>query len=441
MPAATASSEIELVPEVTCPNCWHPFPPEAAVYIAGHSNLAGDPRLEDPNELRRFVPTRFRPDCAAIDVEGTACRELACPNCHLLVPRVLFERRSLFLSIFGRPTSGKSYFLAAMTRQMKRTLPKYLGLGVTQPHPSSNKLVQDYENSLFNHPNVDALVSLDKTQESGSRWYQFVKFGDSLRPHPRPMFFQITPLATHPRGGEKASAYARTLCLYDNAGESFTPGKDTANNPVTQHMSKAAGLFFVFDPTQEPMFLRACRDRSDDPQVKENLKDRGQDAVNDPQHVILSTADQSVKKLLRREVAQPLDVPLMVILTKFDAWKHLLGCDLPAFHSLPPDGQLSGLRLTKLEEASRLLRNIMLEFDPAIVAAAERFSRHVYYVPCSATGCSPRLVGYDASGKPIYKFRVGDLAPQWAEVPLLWMLSRHVSGLVPTIGGDLSAKR
>jgi hypothetical protein len=369
----------------------------------------------------------------------TACRDLACPNCHLLIPRVLFERRStLFLSIFGRPSAGKSYFLAAMMRQMKRTLPRLFSLGVTEPHPPSNRLAQEYENALFNHPNPDALCDLPTTQEAGDRWYQIVRFGEERRQYPRPMFFQVAPLAGHPNGAN-AARFARTLCLYDNAGESFEPGKDTPNNPVTQHMARSAGLFFVFDPTQEPHFLRACAGRTADPQVAENMRDRGQDSVIDPQHVILSTADQNVKKYLGREIASPLDVPLVVIVAKHDAWGHLLGEDLPDFR-IPPRKAVapgatavSGLRLSVVEEQSQRIRSLMLDLAPEIVAATERFSRHVYFVPVSATGTAPRVVGRDpTTERPTYKFRVGDLSPRWVEVPLLWMLSRHVPGLVPT---------
>jgi hypothetical protein len=440
MSSEAAQGAIELLAEVTCPNCWHRFPPESSLYIAGHSTLTGDPRLEDRREKRRFMPTRFTPDGAALDIMGTACRDLACPNCHLLVPRVLLERRStVFLSIFGRPSSGKSYFLAAMMRQMKRTLPRLFALGVTEPHPPSNRLAQAYENSLFNHPNVEAFSDIPKTQEAGDQWYQQVKFGDELRQYPRPMFFQIAPLAGHPNG-DNAARYARTLCLYDNAGESFEPGKDTPNNPVTQHMARSSGLFFIFDPTQEPLFLRQCSGRTTDPQVEENMRDRGQDSVTDPQHVVLSTASQNVKKYLGREIARQLDVPLMVIVSKFDAWRHLLGGDLPDFHVTPkPQGAgqpvVSGLRISVLEEVSGRIKDLMRELAPEVLSATEQFSRHVYFVPSSATGCAPRVVGRDErSGKPTYKFRVGDLSPHWAEVPLLWMMSRHVAGLVPTSG-------
>lgn len=432
MSFAPVSASVDLTPEVTCANCWHTFPPEGALYIAGHSKLTGDPRLEDQREKRRFTPTRFKPNGSAMDIEGTDCRDLACPNCHLLVPRVLFERQSsLFYSIFGRPSSGKSYFLASMMRQMKRTLPRLFGLGVTEPHAASNRLFQEYENSLFNHPSLDAMVDLPKTQETGDRWYQIVRFGDELRQYPRPMFFQISPLLNHPNGGDRASRFARTLCLYDNAGESFAPGKDTPNNPVTQHMGRSNGLFFIFDPTQEPEFLRRCQKRSLDPQIEENSRDRGQDAVIDPQHTILSTANQYVKKYLRLEIAQPLATPLVVVATKFDAWKHLLGGGLPEFHARPPSTDVAGLRRAVIEEVSRRLRSLMLELAPAVVAETERFSRQVTFVPCSATGCSPRLLGRTDQGNPICKFRVGDLSPLWAEVPLLWMLARSVDGLVP----------
>lgn len=55
-------STIELADKVMCPNCWHKFPPEDSLYIANSVNLAGDPRLTNPRELRRFLPTRFTAD-------------------------------------------------------------------------------------------------------------------------------------------------------------------------------------------------------------------------------------------------------------------------------------------------------------------------------------------------------------------------------------------
>ncbi|NQW48970.1 MAG: hypothetical protein HQ464_14515 [Planctomycetes bacterium] len=428
------NTAINLVPQVRCPNCWHAFAPESVLFIASSQDLAGDPRLEDPEERRRFIATRFRPDGAAVDEMGMDCRDLACPNCHLLVPRVLFEQRAtMFLSIFGRPQSGKSYLLAAMMRQSKRLLPQKFGLGFTEPHPPSNRLVQSYENSLFNHPDPEALVDIPKTMSAdfgGRLWYQVVKFGDEIHRFPRPMFFQVVPLVNHPNGGN-ASQYARTLCLYDNAGEDFEAGRqDKPNNPVTQHLARSSGLMFVFDPTQEPAFLRACHGRSADPQIEANIKVSAGEIL-DPQATILATADQNVKKFLGRPIAEPLETPLVVVVTKHDAWKHMLGGDLPAFIGEPKTGGICGLQVAVIEEISQRLRGLLMQHTPEVVAAAQRFSRHVYFVPVSATGCAPVQAG-EQDGRPDYKFRAGSVSPYWIEVPLLWLLARHVQGLVPT---------
>ena len=41
-------------------------------------------------------------------------------------------------------------------------------------------------------------------------------------------------------------------------------------------------------------------------------------------------------------------------------------------------------------------------------------------------------VNGEQDGRPDYKFRAGSVSPYWIEVPLLWLLARHVQGLVPT---------
>ena len=71
---------------VTCPHCWNEFPPDRALWIAQHPDLVGDPRL-GADQPQRFLPTRFNVQGAAIDSRGFACHGLACPKCHLAVPR------------------------------------------------------------------------------------------------------------------------------------------------------------------------------------------------------------------------------------------------------------------------------------------------------------------------------------------------------------------
>jgi hypothetical protein len=240
----------------------------------------------------------------------------------------------------------------------------------------------------------------------------------------------------HP-GADRPLRVARTICLYDNAGEHFEPGHAKPSSPETQHLSRSSALMFVFDPTQEPRFVAECRGKSTDPQFAESSSDRPLDQVIDPQDVILTTADQNVKQWMGRELAAPLEVPLVVVVAKADAWAHLVKGGLPPFYAGDDESMaVQGFRAATVEFVSGRVRELLLRLCPAIVTAAERFSRRVCYIPTSATGCAPIIDGFSdppppAIPKPIYKFRKGSIDPVWAEVPFLWILDRLTTGLVP----------
>ena len=96
---------IKLLARVTCPHCWESFPPEQVLWISEHVDLLGDPML-GPERQQRFLPSRFTAHGDAVDARGMTCRSLACPHCHLPVPRAMLEMEPLFLSILGSPASG-----------------------------------------------------------------------------------------------------------------------------------------------------------------------------------------------------------------------------------------------------------------------------------------------------------------------------------------------
>ena len=250
-----------------------------------------------------------------------------------------------------------------------------------------------------------------------------------FRSYPRPLFFQVAPTGRHPNAN-KPLRYMRTICLYDNSGEHFRPGFAKPNRPETEHLARSSAMLFVFDPTREPAFIERCRIASKDPQFEITARLR----ENEPQDVILATADQNVKKWMGREIADPLENPLVVILAKFDAWKHFVAGDLPPF-ATGQEGDFSTLQGFNADEVQRIsakMRDLMLTMCPSIVATAERFSRRVCYIPTSATGCSPVVAGHDPeTGEPILKHRRGSIRPIWAEVPLLWILHQLTTGLVP----------
>lgn len=101
-------SENVLRERVTCPHCWESFAPERILWISEHNDLLDDPLL-GADEQQRFVPTRFNVDGDALDAKGFPCHALACPRCHLGIPRPLLELEPLFMSIFGARAAASHF--------------------------------------------------------------------------------------------------------------------------------------------------------------------------------------------------------------------------------------------------------------------------------------------------------------------------------------------
>jgi len=307
-----------LLDRITCPHCWEHFAPEKVLWISEHQDLLGDPKL-GPEQQQRFLPTRFTVTGEAVDARGFACQQLACPSCHLAVPRPFLEMEPLFLSIFGAPGSGKSYLLAAMTWELRKVLPLNFAMSFSDADPVLNRVLNDYEESLFSSPRADELVPLAnlirKTEEQGEL-YDMVAYGTQNVSYPRPFVFAMQPQLSHPNAA-KAESLSRVICLYDNAGESFQPGKDTVASPVTRHMAQSRSLFFVFDPTQDSRFRKHCDEKLGPASAAKMSR----------QEPILQEAAARIRRYVGLKQTDKHSRPLIVIVTKCDAWLHLTGED------------------------------------------------------------------------------------------------------------------
>lgn len=424
--APSQESKQRLVNGITCPHCWHRFPPAELRFVATSAPLAFDHRLPG-GAGRRFLPSVFTFTGDAIDPAGGTCTETACPNCHLKVPRLLTLRDTFTASIFGSPSSGKSYLLAAMIRMLSDRLGPYR-LAIDDVDAESNAIIHDYEKSLFDQPTPESPVKLLKTDTLGD-WYQTVVFGATRKTLPKPFLYRLDPLRSHP-AYDKALAKAPVLCIYDNAGESFEPGSEREDSPVTRHMASARGLLFIFDPTQETSFRAACREQSRDPQWADDRRNR--------QQTLFSEALARVLKFRGMQPTDRVDTPMVVILPKFDAWSFLLGKNpLPSpFRDVPLNDGSGSIRVydaPTVRRVSDLCRRILAKHaEPMLTRIEERcVASKVLFVPVSATGCGP--AGQDEQGK--YYHRAGDIAPVWAEVPLLALLNGAMPELVPSLRG------
>lgn len=417
-------SALPLLGRVTCPHCWHDYAPQQTLWIAEHPELAGDPRLGN-DQQSRFLPTRFDVSGAALDARGFPCHSLACPRCHLGVPRPLFEMRPLFLSILGAPACGKSYFLASMTWRLRRALPRQFALSFSDADAVSNLRLQEYESMQFLNPNQDALTAIEKTQTHGDL-YDTVLYGDQSVTYPRPFLFTVAPLEQHPNFAS-AAKMSHVLCLYDNAGESFLPGQDTAASPVTRHLAISRALLFLFDPTQDMRFRRACQGKTNDPQMRDR-QERLERERPVRQETVLLEAAQRIRGQSGLGQQQKHARPLIVVVTKYDCWSGLLdGGQLPApWVPIEASGRCA-MQLDVVERRSQQVRALLWRHTPEFVSAAESFAEQVIYIPVSATGCSPEVDPHTGA----LGVRPKDIRPMWVETPLLYAMARWMPGLIP----------
>jgi hypothetical protein len=410
------------LPQVTCPHCWAHFPPEEVLWISEHVDLLGDPVL-GPEQQLRFLPSRFTVEGDAVDARSMTCHHLACPHCHLAVPRSMLELDPLFLSILGAPASGKSYFLTAMTWQLRKVLPLQFSVAFTDADPASNRILNECEEGLFLNGRESELLPLGnlirKTELQGEL-YDTVSIGQQTINYPRPFLFSMQPTADH-RQGEKGAALARMLCLYDNAGEHFQPGQDTTSSPVTRHLARSRAILFLFDPTQDKRFRAACRLTAS--------------AESGPREVRLSRQETILNEAaarFRRHAGLPHNAryerPLIIVLSKYDAWSRLIG----SFDEGDPwrtAGDVSALDIDRIATQSAKLRRILLDHCPEVVTAADSFASDVTYLPVSSLGSRVEL-------DPVSKLpgiRPANIEPHWVTVPILYALSRALPGLIPRL--------
>lgn len=414
--AAAAKSVVRLLAKITCPHCWHVCLPEEILWISSHPGLMGDPVLGDEHPSR-FLPSRFTAGGQALDAHGTPCHEMACPRCHLRLPREVVENQPLFISVIGGPASGKSNFLAAMIWQLRQTLPTKFGLAWLDIDPAANHLLNGYEEQLFLAADPEALTYIAKTQEQGDI-YDVVNIRGQSTAYTRPFLFSLRPTADHPRFHQSAEL-GRVISMYDNAGESYLPGADTPSRPVTQHLGKAQLILFVFDPTQDPRMRVKCTTVSTDPQIKAGRKTVRQEPL----------LNEAAGRLRRYSGLGPQDRtnrPLMVLVSKSDIWAPLIDEDIVAEPFVNAgNGGRPAVDIPRVQRVSAKIRKMLLEATPEIVSTAEAVSKTVVYVPISSLGHAPEPHPGDAN---LLAIRPRDIRPRWVTVPVLYAVAQWTTG-------------
>jgi len=398
------------------------FAPEDVLWISSHQSLAGDRRLRREDALMRFLPSRFSPEGFAIDPKGVVCKKIACPNCHLEIPREVLESRIKFFSIIGTPGSGKSFLLACMTHELRRIMQDKFLLRFFDPDPTFNNALIQYENNIFHNHAPDKqyppLELIDRSQESSGSFFNEVLISDQAVNLAKPFIFQIEPGNGHPRANNNEH---RLISLYDNSGESFKTGKDTTEDQVTLHLREADALFYLFDPTQN------IRIRKEAERIQQQSMNSYKN-IDDRQETILSEALSRIWRHRGLSASNKYNSPLIVILTKWDSWCHLVPNVSMAepFISQVGKGAQHLLSIPAIKQASKEMKKFLENYAPNIVNACENFAQDVIYIPVSSFGSKPTV-----GPENIPLIKPNEIRPIWASVPMLYALAKTTKNLIP----------
>ena len=382
-----------------CTTCWASFELSQLRYIAEHPSLTSDP-VAGKDTMLRFRASVFDNRGAAVDPAGASCTSIACPRCRCELPRRLLADPMLPISVVGSPASGKSCLLATGLRALRKCGPK-LGFSLIDAAPSLNTHIHDLEEKLFPQEADESHVHIGKTDPSDLSTYEQIVTGIGETTVPRPI---------HLTWCDKENP-SRTIVFQDTAGEAFV--HKNKMSPAIEHLASASSIIFVLDPLQDPATRHALH--VNDPQL--DLFEKGGSSRQDL--LILETADR-IRRLKGLSNERQLDIPMIFVINKFDAWSSLLkDVDVPENPILQDNKGNSHLDDQLINDANRYTRNMLTEYVPDWIDSIDSISSNATIIPCAPLGISP--TGNEFGALEINTARV---SPIWAHIPFLLAIQK-----------------
>jgi len=328
-----------------------------------------------------------------------------------------------------------------MIWQLRKMMAKSFCTNFTDADPHMNRRIFDCETTLFTgSDDPHKLVRIDKTDVAGDIYIRTVVNGveTSLA---QPFTYTTEPMPNHPLL-QKANRTRQVICVYDNAGEHFLPGMDHISAPVTRHMGKSDVLLFIFDPTQDVRFRAACTEQVNDPQMNPAEAAMQSDIQNrlssTRQETVLTNILTQIRNLNLLPPHAKIKIPLIIVLSKYDAWQQLGKGKFPEGKTLQErnpwqpttEKTVHVYNPDRVEKYSQILRELMLDLIPNLVSTAESAVERVTYIAISATGGPPEFGKQDEQGIRPLCYRPINVKPIWTEVPFL-----HAQYLVTALAG------
>jgi Double-GTPase 2 len=352
---------------VLCPYCFEPWSTRVAAFRCISSEdgriLKRQGRLGQAFAVKKGRPVRC--EC------GAAARPV-CPSCHTDLPQRFAEAPSRSLGLIGTRQSGKTNFIAVVLHELEhRVGPRFDGSLMLLDDSSRDRVDRDLMPRLYGEGMV-----LSATQSA------------------RAATDTRQPLVARLSVGRDRASHSN-LVFFDSAGEDLQ-SLDVLEREA-RYITQSNGLILLIDPLQIPA-----------------VQDELAGEVELPADVIdVYTMLGRVSALIREATGvppnRPIEVPLALTVSKFDALRPLLSEAHPVFALPSHDGSFDAQAARSISAAVRA--DLAGWLGERLDSFVKREFATTSYFGVSALGESP-VAGRLPNG----------VAPHRVEDPVLWML-------------------
>ena len=259
----------------TCPHCLNKLTLPEVLYICSSCQE----QVEAPGRWEQGAAK-----CKKCNGLATIRR---CPRCGKDIPKIALETPNLPFSIVGVSNSGKTNFITVMLHELTRASVLNLALGHQDNH---TRLHQNANRSLI----YDQGVAPPSTPPGGEL---------------PPQIWYIKNLAK--RQGQSVPTY--TFTIFDGAGENHENDLDPAST-VCRYIQSSKAIILTLDP----LILQSVRQGGIvDETVRRNSLGGSDGGTKNAEEIVVSIASY-IKAARGIRDTQVLDIPVAVVLTKFD---------------------------------------------------------------------------------------------------------------------------
>lgn len=376
--------------EVLCPYCFQAWSTKVAAFrCTGRDEVRCPPEGDEPlgrlrGEAAPLAPRVFTQEgrlgraFAAKQGKPVRCScgapaRPVCPNCHSDLPQRFAEAPSRSMALIGTKASGKSNFVAVALHELEhRVGPRFDGSLMLLDDASRTRVDKDLMPRLYGQGLV---LEASASARTDSRIRE--------------------PLVARLTLGAAGRASQSNLVFFDSAGEDLE-SLDVLEREA-RYITQSDGLILLADPLQIPA-----------------VRDELAGSVELPEEPVDTYRMLGRVAALLREArgipsGRPIDVPLALTVSKFDAVRPLLPESHPVFSLSTHDGRFDPQVARSVSAAVR--SDLAGWLGERLDSFVKQEFQSVSYFGLSALGESP-----------VDSRLPNGVAPHRVEDPILWML-------------------